>query len=76
MVWVGASMHSRGVVPQWAGTIQTDRGSDYHKISHTHTKAYTHHLVPGSSHRDDKPCCSRSETAKLSKRLQTLFTTQ
>ena len=47
MVWVevGTSLPNRGVVVQWARTIETGRRSDLHKMGpvHTHQHLYIVH---------------------------------
>ncbi len=49
MVWVGTSLPTRGVVFQWARTIKTGRGSDWHKTGPVHTLEHLHDLVVRAS---------------------------
>ncbi len=72
MVWVGTSLPTRGVVFQWASTILKDcpkaglapDGSSTYTPKPTCTNLFIDQAIELG-----KPCSSRYETEKLSKRL-------
>ena len=70
MVWVGPSLHTSGMVFQWASTIYTaqvgqvqDRSSTY-RPTPTYTTLFLDQAI-----KLDEPCSSHYETEKLSKQL-------